>query len=181
MAEDEADPMARCSSIVSFDKRLLFEQLGIPGKGHCSNPVRTRVTDQFLGFTCYQLSPENIACRSFIPRLDSRAFDTAKRFRCVDVAVTDNDGSVAIHRLREWAAPPRQCEWDPAAGVLAMEVDFAQGQVCLATFCINVDRLSPIGKTRLKRLISSALEELNLRVDRSAARDARHPVGMVSP
>jgi len=42
-----------------------------------------------------------------MPRADSGAFDTAKGFRCVEVAVTNDDGE--INRLREWAAPPKQC------------------------------------------------------------------------
>jgi hypothetical protein len=125
--------------------------------------MRTRVTDQFLGFTCFELSPEIIRCRPFIPRVDSRAFDTTKHFRCVDVAVMDGDGGIEVNRLREWAVPPKQCQWDPYAGVLAMEVDLEHSQVCVAAFCIDIDRLSAIGMTRLRHLITSALEELNLK------------------
>ena len=161
-AEDTPDAeLARCNFIVSLDKRLLVEQWAMPG--HCSRPMRTRMTDQFLGFTCFQLSSEINGCRPFIPRVDSRAFDTAKSFRCVDVAVMHGDGGIEVNRLREWAAPPKQCEWDPKAGVLAMEVDFEHGQVCLAAFCIDINRLSAIGMTRLRHLITSALEELNLK------------------
>jgi hypothetical protein len=155
-----------------------MEQWAMPG--NCDRPVRTRVTDQFLGFTCYQFSNEIIACRSFIPRLDSRAFDTAKGFRCVDVAVMDGNGGIEINRLREWAAPPKQCEWDPYTGVLATEVDFAHSQVCLAAFCIDIDRLSAIGMTRLRRLITSALEELNLQADAPRPTDV-YPAQMGLP
>ena len=133
--------------------------------GHCDRPVRTRVTDQFLGFTCYQSSSEIIACRAFFPGPDSRAFDTAKGFRCVDVAVINGDDGIEINRLREWAAPPKQCEWDPKAGVLVTEVDFEHSQICLSAFCIGVDRLSAIGSTRLRHLIRSALEQLNLKAE----------------
>ena len=156
-------PLMRGNSMVSLDKRLLMEQWAMPG--HCDRPVRTRVTDQFLGFTCDQFSSEIIACRSFIPQLDSRAFDTAKGFRCVDVAVIDGDDGIEITRLREWAVPPKQCEWDPKAGVLAAEVDFEHSQICLSAFCIGVDRLSAIGSTRLRHLIRSALEQLNLKAE----------------
>jgi hypothetical protein len=160
-------PLMRCNSIVSFDKRLLVEQWATPG--HCDRPVRTRVTDQFLGFSCFQPSPESIGCRAFIPRLDSRAFDTAKGFRCLDVAVMDGNGGIEIHRLREWAAPPKECEWDPYAGVLAMEVDFEHSQVCLAAFCIDIGRLSSIGMTRSRYLTTRALVELNLQAKAAQA------------
>ena len=180
MAEDEVDPqLMRCTTTVSSDNRLIFEQWGTPG--HCSSPLRTRVTDQFLGFTCLQLSAGNIACRSFIPRLDSRTFDTSKGFRCVEVTVTDGDGVVDISRLREWAAPPRQCDWDLyGAQVLAIEVDFEHSQLCLAAFCIDVDRLSAIGTTRMKWLITSAFKELNLIAEAPSATGV-HPAYTDSP
>ena len=57
---------------------------------------------------------------------------------------------------------PKQCSWDPSLGVLAMEVDFDNGQVCAAAFCMPVDRLSAIGKVRLRRLVKSAFQELDL-------------------
>ena len=162
--EDGVDAqLIQCSSIVSFDKRLLMEQWAKPGS--CSRPVRTRIVDQFLGFTCSQQSPEVIACRSFIPVLDSRTLNTAKAFRCVDVALTDADGGVAISRMREWAAAPQQCDWEPYAGVLAMEIDFEHSEVCVAAFCVDIGSLSPIGHTRLRRLITSAFKQLNLTGD----------------
>jgi hypothetical protein len=160
-AEDMPDaPSVRCSSVVSFDQRLLMELWATPGD--CGRPTRTRVTDQFLGFSCSQFFPERVGCRAFMPRADSRALDTAKGFRCVEVALTDGDRGVEINRLREWAAPPRQCTWDASAGVLAMEVDFEHRQVCLEALCIEIARLSVIGTTRLRRLITTALEQLNL-------------------
>ena len=153
-----ATPLQRCNSIVSLDERLHMEQWAAPGQ--CDRPVQTRVIDQFLGFTCHELSPERTGCRSFVPRPDSRIFDTAKRFRCVDFGVINGDAGVAIARLREWAAPPKHCDWDPYAGVLAIEIDFEYGQVCLAAFCFDIERLSATGRTRLRRLVTSAFEEL---------------------
>jgi len=44
-----------------------------------------------------------------------------------------------------------------------MEVDFEHRQVCLAAFCIDIDRFSAIGMTRLRHLITSALEQLNIK------------------
>ena len=160
-AEEMPDaPSVRCSSVVSFEQRLLMELWATPG--HCSRPTRTRVTDQFLGFSCSQFFPERVRCRAFMPGADRRALDTAKGFRCVEVTLIDGDRGVEIYRLREWAAPPMQCTWDPSAGVLAMEVDFEHRQVCLQALCIEIDRLSAIGTTRLRRLITTAVEQLNL-------------------
>ena len=172
-AEDATDgSLVQCTSLVSFDKRLRLQQWAVSGQ--CSRPVGTRVTDHFLGYTCLQSSPEVIRCRSFVPRLDSRALDTAKGFRCVEVSVTGDDGDVAVSRLREWSSAPKQCEWDPYADVLAMEVDFEHSQVCLAAFCLPIDRLSVIGATRLRRLITSAFEELHLTAQGPASK-AVHP------
>ena len=156
----QANPaLVRCSSTISLEKRLVMEQWAQADA--CDRPVRTRLTDQFLGFTCVGQAGTD-TCRSFVPGPASRAFDTAKGFRCVDVALTEVDGGVAVSRMREWAALPQQCSWDPSLGVLAMEVDFDNGQVCAAAFCMPMDRLSAIGKVRLRRLVTSAFQELDL-------------------
>lgn len=156
--EDRA--LVQCRSTISLDKRLVMEQWALPGG--CDRPIRTRVIDRFLGFTCLERSPESSVCRSYLPGVDSKAFDTAKSFRCVDLGLMDQDGGVVVSRMREWAAEPKQCDWDPYAGVIAMEVDFDNGQVCVAAFCMAVDRLSAIGKTRLRELVASAFRELGL-------------------
>lgn len=89
-------------------------------------------------------------------RSRQQAFDTSQSFRCVDLGLREAEDGVVVSRMREWAAEPKQCDWDPYAGVIAMEVDFDNGQVCVAAFCMAVDRLSAIGKTRLKELVGSA-------------------------
>lgn len=152
--------LVQCRSTISLDKRLVMEQWALPGG--CDRPIRTRVTDRFLGFTCLERSAEFSVCRSYLPGIDSKAFDTAKSFRCVDLGLTDQEGVVVVSRMREWAAEPKQCDWDPYAGVLAMELDFDNGQVCVAALCMAVDRLSAIGKIRLKELVASAFRELGL-------------------
>ena len=48
--EDRA--LAQCRSTISLDKRLVMEQWALPGG--CDRPIRTRVTDRFLGFTCVE-------------------------------------------------------------------------------------------------------------------------------
>lgn len=155
-----SDPsLVRCGSTISLDKRLVMEQWGAPGE--CERPLRTRVTDKFLGFACVSRAGTD-SCRSFVPNRESRAFDMAKGFRCVDLAFTVTDAGVAVSRMREWAAMPKQCDWDPSLNILAMEVDFENGNVCVAALCTPVDRLSVIGKVRLRRLITSAFQELNL-------------------
>jgi hypothetical protein len=159
-ADPGAEELVDCGSTLSLDKRLLMQQWAAPG--HCDLPVRTRVVDRFLGFTCLEHGTEAAVCRSYLPAADSRAFDTAKFFRCVDLGLTGSAEGVAISRIREWAAQKDQCDWDPGAGVLAMEVDFDNSQVCVATLCMPVERLSVVGKVRLKYLLESAFRDLEL-------------------
>jgi hypothetical protein len=71
----------------------------------------------------------------------------------------DFDGDYHVHRLREWATAPTECEWDPNQGLLATEVDFDENQVCAAGACIPFQQLSVIGKARLKYLVMSAFRE----------------------
>ena len=87
---------------------LVMEQWALPGG--CDRPIRTRVTDRFLGFTCVERSAEFSVCKSYLPGVDSKVFDTAKSFRCVDFGVTDQDGVVVVSRMREWAVEPKQCD-----------------------------------------------------------------------
>ena len=129
--------------------------------GACAQPVRTRVIDRFLGFTCVERGTDAAVCRGFVPVADSREFDTTNFFRCYDLGLTGSLEGIQINRLREWTAPQDQCDWDPNADVLAMEVDFDNGQVCVAALCMPVERLSAIGKVRLKHLLESAFRELD--------------------
>ncbi len=86
----------------------------------------------------------------------SRAFDTAQVSRCVDVALTEaDDGGVSVSRMREWAAAPKQCAWDPALGILAMEVDFDNGQVCVGASCMAVPDFDPCMSAGLRRACGS--------------------------
>ena len=51
-----------------------------------------------------------------------------------------------------------------------MEVDFDNGQVCVASLCMPVERLSAIGKVRLKHLLQSAFRELDPAAEATGAR-----------
>jgi hypothetical protein len=153
--------LAQCESIISLEKRLLMERWA--KEGACDRPIRVRFTDRFLGYTCTSEGGGTDLCHAFVPDPTSRAFDTAQVFRCVDVALAEaDDGSVTVSRMREWAATPKQCDWDPASGILAMEVDFDNAQVCVGASCMAVDRLTSIGKVRLQRLVASAFREFGL-------------------
>jgi hypothetical protein len=149
-----------CGEQVSLDNRLVMQQWAAPGD--CRKPTRTRVTDRFLGFTCLEETTEVTHCRSFLPDRGSRAFDTAKFNRCIDIGVTDLEDGVVLTRMREWAGVQANCEWDPALQLLALEVDFKFRQVCIAGLCMAANRLSAVGRLRLRRAISTALPELDL-------------------
>ena len=160
---EENTGLVQCESIISLEQRLTMERWARPDG--CERPVRARFTDRFLGFACTTADPTD-RCRAFLPGQGSGAFDTSRVFRCVDVALTeDDDGHVRVSRMREWVAAPKQCDWDPAMGILAMEVDFDNGQVCVGASCMAVDRLTSIGRARLRRLVTSAFRELNLMAD----------------
>jgi hypothetical protein len=58
-----------------------------------NDSLRTRVTDRFLGFTCTEGLSDTVACRAFLPPPGSRAFDTSRYFRCVDLGVTGTEAS----------------------------------------------------------------------------------------
>jgi hypothetical protein len=121
------------------------------------------VTDRFLGFICIENVPEKTSCRSFAPPPGSDKFDTSRFFRCVDIAVTDTHGGAVVSRMREWVAPPKECDWNRTIEVPSMEVDFIRGEVCAGGLCIGFDRLSGIGKVRLRHLIEKSFQEFGLR------------------
>jgi hypothetical protein len=155
------DPLVACPSILSADQRLLMEQWAL--RGGCERPVRTRVVDRFLGYTCTATGPASRNCRHFIPASGSWEFNTLKHFRCIDVALSASEEGVSISHMREWVAPrPRQCDWDPNLNILATEIDFGHGQICIASLCIASERLSRIGQIRLRMLIERSLRELGL-------------------
>jgi hypothetical protein len=164
----ESQQLVDCGSTISLDKRLSMQQWA--PQGACAQPMLTRVVDRFLGFTCIERGTDAAVCRGFVPAADSREFDTTNFFRCYDLGLTGSVEGIEINRLREWAAPQDQCDWDPNADVLAMEVDFDNGQVCIAALCMPVERLSVIGKVRLKHLIESAFRELDPAAEATSTR-----------
>lgn len=149
--------LVQCEPIVSLEKRL--HMMRWAPNGECDRPTRAAITDFFLGYSCVMEAGID-SCRSFVPRPGSRAFDTSKGFRCLELSLTMNfEGEYHVHRLREWATVPTTCEWDPNLGLLATEVDFEESQVCAASACISFQRLSSIGKARLRYLVLSAFRE----------------------
>ncbi len=159
-AREAESAQQKCSSTASLEGRLVIEKWT---RGtDCEGTADTRTTDRFLGISCLERSPGISACRAFVPPPGSRAFDTAQVFRCVDIALADTEMGTIISRMREWAAPSKACDWAQAPKLLTMEVDFARGEVCVGGSCIDVDRLSTIGKMRLRNLIESALRELGI-------------------
>ncbi len=154
------ETLRQCASIVSLDGRLVMDQWARAGE--CARPVRTRVTDRFLGFTCLENTPHSSACRSFAPPPGSAEFDTSRFFRCVDMAATDTDAGIVVSRMKVWAAPSKECDWTRSVEVPVMEVDFQTGEVCAGGLCMFADRLSVVGKVRLRRLIGKAFRDFGI-------------------
>jgi len=153
-------PLKACHAIVSFEGRIVIEQWARPK--NCKKPIRTRVTDRFLGFSCLESDPQSVSCRPFVPPPASRAFHTSRFFRCFDLAVVDTETGFVITRMREWTSPSKKCHWSKSMYVAAMEVDFATREVCVGALCMSVGRLSPIGQLRLRHLIGKALRDLDM-------------------
>jgi len=160
IAPEVRPALDQCASIASLDGRLLMEQWAPAGE--CDRPIRTRVTDRFLGFICVENVAERTVCRSFAPPPGSDKFDTSRFFRCVDIAVTETDAGPTVIRMREWVAAPKECDWNRTVNVPSMEVDFTRAEVCAGGLCIGVDRLSGIGKVRLRHLIAKTFQEFGI-------------------
>jgi hypothetical protein len=158
--QGEGQVTVACGEQVSLDNRLVMLQWAAPGE--CQKPTKTRVIDRFLGFTCLEVTAEVSHCRAFLPDRGSRAFDTAKYNRCIDIGVTDSEDGVVITRMREWTGIQANCEWDPSLQLLGLEVDFKFRQVCIAGLCMAANRLSAIGRLRLRHAIATAFPELGL-------------------
>jgi hypothetical protein len=156
----DGQELTRCGEKVSVDNRLVMEQWAVPGD--CQKPTKTRVTDRFLGFTCLEETMEVVNCRAFLPAGGSRAFDTARYLRCIDIGITDSEEGALISRMREWVGLQANCEWDPSAELLAFEIDFVFRRVCIAGLCMAASGLSVVGRLRLRRAISTAFPELDL-------------------
>jgi hypothetical protein len=153
--------LAVCAVVASSEGRLVMEQSS--ASGDCSRPSHTRVFDRFLGFTCIDGATETASCRSYWPAEGSRIYDTSRHYRCIDVAVSASEEGTWVNRMRMWIAPqPKACEWTPHLQILAMEFDFDNGEVCVASFCLRTDHLTAVGKFRLRRLVAQALRELGL-------------------
>jgi hypothetical protein len=160
----EGGTLISCSSRISLDGRLVVQRWATASET-CDRPFKTRVTDRYLGYTCAKEQSKSVACRPYVTAPGSQVFDTSRYFRCVDVTVTASGDAFAVSRLREWAVPQRTCDWTPDRPPLAMEADFDNGRVCIEGLCMAVDRLTAIGKVRLRVLIEKAFRELDLTAD----------------
>ena len=140
-------------------QRLWIERWALAGE--CRRPVRTRVIDRFLGFVCLD-GPESCSCRSFAPQLGSRALNASRFFHCVEMFMTDTDAGIVVARMRQWVESGRECDWNLSREAPVTEVDFARSEVCIGGSCIAADRLSIIGRIRLRQLVATAFRQLGV-------------------
>jgi hypothetical protein len=147
-----------CTPVVSADQRLRMEQWAIDG--HCASPVRTRVTDRYLGFTCSKGQDTLAKCRTQPPVFDSKAFRMGHFRQCFDAIVTSTEMGFVVNRVREWVtAEPGNCEWDPGVSLLSVEMDLENARVCIEDQCISITKLSVVGRLRLVRTILEAFNQ----------------------
>jgi hypothetical protein len=165
----EAVGLSMCPAFISADQRLVMEKWTIAGD--CSKPTRTRVVDRFLGYVCVAEGSNNAKCRGFLPDPGSRTFDTSRHYRCINIDVTSSPEGMLVTRMKEWVAPqPKQCDWNPNLEILATEIDFTSHKVCISTLCIATERLSALGKVRLRQMIERSFRELGLVPEDSEAK-----------
>ncbi len=147
-----------CTIVVSADQRLRMEQWAIDG--HCASPVRTRVTDRYLGFTCSKGLDTGAICRSRPPAFDSKPFRSARLKPCFDAVLIPTEGEFVVNRVREWVTTGSgECVWDPDASQLSVEIDLEGGRVCMEDQCIPITRLSVVGRARLARTLLKAFNQ----------------------
>lgn len=150
----------QCALAISPDYRLTIERWAPTGE--CKRPVRTRVTDRFLGFACVKNAADRRTCRSFAPPLPIRALDAAGLFHCVEMFVTATDAGIVVTRMRQWVASTKRCDWSPSLEAPVTEVDFGRSAICAGGLCIPADRLSTTGKVRLRRLVETGFRQLGI-------------------
>jgi hypothetical protein len=155
-----AETDVECALAISPDYRLTIERWAPAGE--CARPVRTRVTDRFLGFACVKNAADRSTCHSFAPSLPSRALDAAGLFHCVEMFVTATDAGIVVTRLKQWVASRKECDWGPSFEAPVTELDFGRGAICTGGICMPADRLSISGKLRLRRLVATALRQLGI-------------------
>lgn len=157
-AASEDRNLTACPPVVSADQRLRMEHWAIDGR--CTSPVRTRVTDRYLGFTCLKELEAAASCRSYLPTFESRALERENIQRCFDAALTMVEGKYMVSRVREWVTSSAgKCEWDPYLNLLAAETDLESGRACIEELCISTSRLSVVGRLRLVRTILKAFNQ----------------------
>ena len=66
--------------------------------------------------------------------------------------------------MREWVEFSKACDWSRSGELPAMEVDFAEGRICVLPggLCFSANLLTPIGKLRLRQSIEKALREFGM-------------------
>jgi hypothetical protein len=150
----------QCALAISPDYRLTIERWAPTGE--CKRPVRTRVTDRFLGFACLKNAAGRSTCRSFAPPLPSRALDAAGLFHCVEMFLTATDAGIVVTRTRQWVASTKVCDWSPSLEAPVTEVDFGRSEICAGGICIPAYRISTTGKVRLRRLVETGFRQLGV-------------------
>jgi hypothetical protein len=147
-----------CPAVVSADQRLQVEHWAIDG--HCASPVRTRVTDRYLGFMCTKGIDAGTICRPRPPTFDSKPFRSSRLKPCFDAVLTPTEGEFVVNRVREWVTTGTgKCVWDPEARPLSVEMDLENARVCIEDQCIPITRLSVVGRLRLVRTLLKAFNQ----------------------
>ena len=151
--------LQQCDSSTTPDARLVREEWA--ASGNCESPVRVRITDRRLGFTCVKAVGEaTTRCRAFVPPPMAQELDRSRFVHCVGVELTTSPGAVSLSRVDEWIGASLPCALYPPEQTTTAQIDLELGRACITPGeqCIAIARLSALGRRRVQGIVQKAVK-----------------------
>ena len=124
-------------------------------------PVRVRITDRRLGFTCVKaVGDATTRCRAFVPPPMAQELDRSRFVHCVGVELTTSPGAVSLSRVDEWIGASLPCALYPPEQTTTAQIDLELGRACITPGeqCIAIARLSALGRRRVQGIVQKAVK-----------------------
>ena len=151
--------LQQCDLLMTPDARLVREVWAT--SGNCESPVRVRITDRRLGFTCVKAVGEATArCRAFVPPPMAQELDRSRFVHCVGVELTTSPGAVSLSRVDEWIGSSLPCALYPPEETTTAQIDLDLGRACITPSeqCIAIAHLSALGRRRVQGIVQEAVK-----------------------